>query len=479
MFFAGLLSIVGGILFFLSFPPVSFGFLIWFFLVPVFFAGRKFGFFGKFLTGFTAFFTGHFLNLYWIYPTVRWSGESVFVSFIALFLLSLLLAFLDGFLIVFANEKPLVVSAVAVAIGFIKTKFLSGFPWCALYVALVPTTKLMSSARFFGPFFLTFLIVFFNHSLYKSLSAKRARYFVIAVSLFALNFFLSFFPLVAEKREKKRITVCQLNVPQQEKWNAAKVSLILDRIDLFAKIARRKSDLVVFPESSLPGCFGYDKYADDFVDALEQKDGSSVLIGAIFFRKNKLYNSAVLVDSSGKQFYFKRKLVPFGEFVPMRKILGGFVKVLNDIGDFEKGNSAKTLVADNMRISPLICSEVIFPSLWHGDGNIIVNITNDAWFGRTAAARQHLNHARILAAASGLPVVFANNRGPSAIIDGTGRIIGQSGIYEMTLLSAEVPLPPRGSFYHRHFDLTLPVVFIGIVMEIFRRKKWMWKSSRN
>ncbi len=476
MLLSGLLSLTGGVLFFLSFPPASFGFLIWIFLVPIFFASGKLSPKGKYFVGFIAFFAGHFLNLYWIFYTVKSAGVTSLISFLALFLLSSILAFLDGFLIIFSKKNSVFVASLAAVIGFLKTKFLSGFPWCALYVALAKTPALLQSSKILGPFFLTFVIVFFNHSLYRGIKERKARYFLAALVLFASNFSFSLLPKVRGKKEK--ITVCQLNVSQQDKWSAEKASLILSRINLFAEIADKKSDLVVFPESCLPGIVGYDRYIDGFVDGLEREKLPPVLIGAATFRNNKLYNAAILINRGRRQFYFKRKLVPFGEFVPMREIFGRFAGVLNNLGDFDRGLSAKTLVADNLRIFPLICSEVIYPSLWHADANIIVNITNDAWFGRTAAAFQHLAHAIVCAASTGLPVVFADNRGPSAIIDGDGEIVKKSRFYSMSLLSAEVEVPKRGSFYHRHFDLTLPAVFLIIVL-FAGRKIWIEKFRKN
>lgn len=514
-------SLLSGVLYFLSFPPAGFNFLIWIFLIPLFYACSEKssrGFFypvrdktsphtiacdelrgkqvfdgrypeGKSLAsngasrrpisngvyGFLAGLSGFCLNLYWIYPTVRGAGEPFLISFGALFLLSAVLSLFTAVFAFSFKGSSLFIASAGTLLSFLRGIILTGFPWCALYVSQAKSPLFLQITGLMGPHFLTFAIIFFNHSLFRAVKKRckgepAGRPYVYALSTFLL---ITVFGIISIKKPvnsiSKKIFIGQLNIPQDIKWDSKSVGFIMEEIRTFI-LASKGADLVVFSESCLPGVLNYDRYVNDFLTDIKKEMGSPVLFGSAVFRHGNLYNTALLLDLYGKeQFYLKRKLVPFGEFVPFKKFFSGFVNVLNEIGGFTPGHKPGTLSLDGLRIIPLVCNEVIFPSLWRGDGNLIVNISNNAWYGKTAAAEQHLWHAIAAAAATGLPVIFSNNRGPSAFIDERGRVLKKTEMFSRELVSCEVQIPVRASFYQRNGDLTIPLILIFMLITIVKK----------
>ncbi len=473
-------SLFSGVLYFLSFPPAGLNFLAWIFLVPLFYAAAK-NPPGRFFYGFLAGLSGFCLNLYWIYPTVRGAGESFLVSFGALFLLSAVLSFFPAVFTLSFGGSSLFVAASGTILSFLRGIILTGFPWCALYVSQAESPLFLQITGLAGPHFLTFVIIFFNHSLFSAVcpasgsgvKKRKRRYLIYALVSLLLP---AVFGIVRINRTvaavEKKIFIGQLNIPQDIKWGSASAGFILERIKTFV-LSSKGADLVVFPESCLPGVINYDREMNRFLLEIQKGMSSPVLLGAAFFAKGNLYNTAVLLSLRGEgQTYLKRKLVPFGEFVPFKNFFSRFVNVLNEVGDFTPGTAPGSLKADGLRIIPLICNEIIFPSLWRGDGNLIVNISNNAWYGKTAAAEQHLWHARAAAAATGLPVIFSNNRGPSAVIDARGKVLKKTEMFSDALVSCDVQIPARASFYQRTGDLFILLILImGTVLILLKKEK--------
>jgi len=470
-------SLFSGVLYFLSFPPAGFNFLIWVFLVPLFYAAAK-NPSGRFFYGFLAGVAGFCLNLYWIYPTVRGAGEPFLISFAALFLLSAVLALFTAVFALSFKGSSLFIASAGTLLSFLRGIILTGFPWCALYVSQAKSPFFLQITGLMGPHFLTFAIIFFNHSLFRAVhpsrrdAAKKCKMSNTA-PFFVIFLLVAVFGIAGIKKpvnsKPKKIFIGQLNIPQDIKWDSASAGFIMKKIRTFVR-SSKGADLVVFPEACLPGVLNYDRYVNEFLADIKKEMDVPVLFGAAVFRRRNLYNTALLLSLYGKeQFYLKRKLVPFGEFVPFRKFFSGFVNVLNEIGGFTPGYEPGTLSSDGLRIIPLVCNEVIFPYLWRGEGNLIVNISNNAWYGKTAAAEQHLWHARAAAAATGLPVIFSNNRGPSAFIDARGKVLKKTGMFSDALVSCDVQIPVKASFYQRNGDLTIPLILIFMLAIVVRK----------
>ena len=159
------------------------------------------------------------------------------------------------------------------------------------------------------------------------------------------------------------------------------------------------------------------------------------------------YNSMLIINNKFEiiQIYNKRKLVPFGEFLPFEKILNsfGFKKITEGHGSFLKGKQDNNLIFEQLNILPLICYEIIFPNLIQKSGidtNLIVNISEDGWFGNTIGPDQHFSKSIFRAIENNTFLLRSTNKGTSAIIDNKGNIIKKINRNEAGNIEFEVPL---------------------------------------
>jgi apolipoprotein N-acyltransferase len=171
------------------------------------------------------------------------------------------------------------------------------------------------------------------------------------------------------------------------------------------------------------------------------------------------YNSAFLVAPDGVigQRYDKAHLVPFGEYVPLRRWLPFVGKLVAQVGDFVAGTPGQVLKWREHRLAPLICYEAIFPALTRAaalnGADLLVNLTNDAWYGRTSAPYQHLSLCVFRAVESRRSFIRAANTGISGFIDPTGRIENATGLFTDALASQDVPALTHQSLYTRIGDV--------------------------
>jgi apolipoprotein N-acyltransferase len=153
--------------------------------------------------------------------------------------------------------------------------------------------------------------------------------------------------------------------------------------------------------------------------------------------------------------------VPFGEYVPLQPLLtlGGrqAAKLVRQVADFTPGEGPRLGEADGYRMGPSICYEAIFPDFVRrftaAGADLLVNMTNDGWYGRTSAPYQHLAMARFRAVENGRYLVRAANTGISAVVDTRGRLLARTGLFERTVLVHEVPMVTGTTFYARYGDV--------------------------
>lgn len=256
-----------------------------------------------------------------------------------------------------------------------------------------------------------------------------------------------------------RVRLVQANIAQHHKWDPALMAAWFGRhLELTARPAPDGPPaLVVWPESAVP----YDVEESEEVrraiaDVLPE--GAFLAVGADRFRRYEdryeLTNSLYLLASDGRivDRYDKVDLVPFGEFLPFRRILRrlGLRALAAGSIDFQPGPGRRTLVADDLpAMSPLICYEAAYAGRatdGSGRARMLVNVTNDGWFGRSSGPYQHFAMARMRAIETGLPLLRAANTGISAIVDGAGRVraslaLGETGVVDGVVPPALSPPP--------------------------------------
>ncbi len=495
------LSIIAGILIAISFPNfyIPFVYVAGFYILLyiIFNSNVKISTFYSFTTGFIF----SLISFYWINNAiVHYGNVNVFVSIILYIFLSAgfsLIQFVIPSLFTSLLIKRYSVYGIFlfpflwVWVELLREFFpFTGFPWNLAGYMLSYINPLAQITEFVGIYGLSLLTVFipvsffyfFNKKNFVSLSILILTLLsVVVFYIFGLFKIKNYTP----EGEKYRIAVLQGNIPEEMKQDLDKREQVLDiYIKLFKEAAKEKPDLIVFPESALPfPPLAYDNpLKKKFFEEISDIKVAFLAGFDNYFTLNKkfyLYNSIFLYDEEHNSIYFynKIKLVPFGEYVPpLFKPLEKFFPYLQGY-DFKQGKEITTLNYKKMRIVPLICFEAIFSS-FVGDfvkkgGNIIINITNDAWFGKTSAPFQHFEMARVRAIEYRLYLVRAANTGISAIVNPVGEIEKSMGLFQRGYLVGDVFVNPyySGTFYLNYRKLLLLLFFVLTVVLMFFKEK--------
>jgi apolipoprotein N-acyltransferase len=269
--------------------------------------------------------------------------------------------------------------------------------------------------------------------------------------------------------EPIRVGLIQGNVDQGEKWDATRAAAIFqDYLRLTRQSLGEGAQLVLWPESSTPFYFEEDQAAADQVRRLAREARVPILVGSdqIDWRvdngrrvPSKFFNAAFLVraDGSTAAVYRKMHLVPFGEYVPLKRLLFFAAPLVEAVSDFSAGEKAELLPLDGHRISTAICYEIVYPNLVRqfvsGGSELLTTITNDAWFGKTSAPYQHFEQASMRAIEEGRYLVRSANTGISGIVDPYGRVLERTSIYQQAVLVGEARFLRTSTFYARHGDI--------------------------
>jgi apolipoprotein N-acyltransferase len=227
---------------------------------------------------------------------------------------------------------------------------------------------------------------------------------------------------------KIRVAILQANIDQYQKWDDAyEASIRKIYEDLLRDAAAQKPDLIVWPESAVPGWFPTQERYRIWVSSVVRASRTYNLVGAVTSRDGKDYNAAFLIAPDGTIAgeYHKQHLVPFGEYVPFGRFLSRWIPYLGQLGTFAAGDGPVVFTAGDVKIAPNICYEAIFADLVRAGvkagASLIVNVTNDGWFLDTGAPEQHYAANILRAVENRTPVVRAANTGISAVIDAHGR----------------------------------------------------------
>jgi apolipoprotein N-acyltransferase len=493
------LALSTAILLILSYPKFNLGFFAWFSFIPIsialYNAKTKFSAFKLgILTGFL-FYSG---ILYWIYFTCRAGGVNPFLSILAWMGLSLVLSIEWGIFAVmafFIPKKPLRPLTIALCWVFVEwikllvSQYWYWFPWFLVGYTQWQYSPIIQIASITGTLGLSFAIAFLGASIAEVIICKKPirQSFkkpipAISVVLFVVVFGVARLATPKTISNKKiKISVLQPNIDQYMKWDYKFVNSIEQTLkDQIKKTIPQKPELILWPESALPGWID-DEYSQAWLEKTLKGSNSFHIIGSVSERKGK-FVSAYLLNSKAEtvSVYDKRELVPFGEFVPYKPLLERFFGVLGKLGEFSAGNKNQNPFEINgLRVSPSVCYETIFPYLWR-DGakspsDLFVNITNDGWYLNTAAPYQHFLVGAFRAVENGKPVVRSANTGISGWFDGYGRVVAKTKLDTAGVFTYEIPVTKnQTTFYSRHGEvfacLCLILFLILMLLSIFKRK---------
>jgi apolipoprotein N-acyltransferase len=250
-------------------------------------------------------------------------------------------------------------------------------------------------------------------------------------------------------------------VAQDEKWDPGRSETILaGYLEQTRRAAAAGATLIVWPEASTPFAFELDPRGER-IRAAARETGAHLLIGSTLIEPApdyRYYNTAFLVDPSGETagVYRKQHLVPFGEYVPLSRSLFFVSPLVEGVAGFSAGSGPSTLPVGGRAVGTAICYEIIYPGLVRElvlrGSRLLSTVTNDAWYGRSAAPYQHFQQATMRAIEQGRFLVRAANTGISGVIDPYGRVLARSGLFEPAVVVEDVRLLDELTVYGRIGD---------------------------
>ena len=488
-----ILSIASGVLFAASFPDLGIGWLIFVAFLPLLIAVTRAKDGGKaFLYGWVSQLTAWLIMVPWVIRVMSHYGGLPYAVGVALFVaMATILGMYGGlFAWVVYRIRPqsiggwLLVPMAWAAVEFLRTYFLTGFPWNLVATAIVDYTSLIQISRFAGPYFVGVLILLpATIATYLITTRTRGIPAVLAVSATAIVYFVWWGTGLVASRLVVRPTgavpvvaaLLQPNISQEMRWDPESLLQIFQRMMTMTQRAIDDgASIVVWPESTVPLSYSVTEAYREAIESISRQHGVDIILGSVAedrARPGHLWNAAFLV-SAGRTVghYDKMKLVPFGEYVPLRKMLFFAEKLVRAVGDFQFGMSDRPLQG-RFLYGPAICYEVVFPQVTRAQvrngAEVLVTITNDAWYDGTAAPRQHLDQARLRAIEGDRYLLRAATTGISALIDPAGTIVeeipmGRDGII-MASFQPRTGLTPYVRFGDWFAWLAAAATLAGIV----------------
>ncbi|MCK4534787.1 MAG: apolipoprotein N-acyltransferase, partial [Syntrophobacterales bacterium] len=289
----------------------------------------------------------------------------------------------------------------------------------------------------------------------------------------------------AEHLDSVNVSLIQGNIDQSVKWSQKYQTDTMNIYrDMSADASKHGVSLIVWPETAVPFCFqNYDDRSRDVINTAKETN-SWLLFGSLGYARKEgeisFRNSAYLISPEGAVSgrYDKVHLVPFGEYVPLHNILFFIDKLVEGAGDFTPGGEITPFSMGDRKIGTLICYEGIFPEISREHclkgADLLVNITNDAWYGNTSAPYQHLTMAAFRAIENRTYMIRAANTGISAIVDPTGKIASRTDLFERTTLSGPVKFTRQNTFYSRYGNVfacsCIAFLLIGFLISLRRKK---------
>ena len=525
-----LLPIVTGLLLATAFPPFNISQSAWLAIVPMLFAFEDCSAKQAFCRGYVAGLVFFGATVWWtVYTTVAGTplllallGTVALIAFLALYFGTF------GALFAIANTmfdksntierssarsregdsvtRNLILAMAGTAgwvtLEWVRGVFLfGGFSWNFIGVAFWQSAPLVQFASVTGVYGVSALVCFVNFALYLTLrrffrqmrepeTGQRLSWeFYAAMALVCAAFLYGWREIQHGGGQQRtlRVVVVQGNIPQMLKFEASQKPMILERYRALTKtVTANPSDLIIWPETATPDALRYDPESYGAVTGLVAQAQTPLFTGTIdadpAANGAAYYNAAMLVlpDGTLQGVYRKIHLVPFGEYVPLRKALP-FMKWLTQIPDsFERGQEHTLFRVNDIPFGAIICFEDALPDLYRRfvqrGAEFMVNLTNDAWFKTSPAAEMHLANATFRAVENHRPLVRVTNNGMTCIVDEFGIMRSLLAPFAEGAANWELSVPQvrTQTFYTRFGDVFVAgcamVTALGIAVALFRRR---------
>jgi apolipoprotein N-acyltransferase len=442
------------------------------------------------------------VTLYWLVQTMTTFGG--LATPVSVFAAALLVAYLSLFPAVFAliqsrlartlgTRAILLAPMVWVATEMGRTYIWDGFPWELLgysQVTVLPVAQLASLVGVFG--LSAFVAMVSATAAYATLERTRRRWVAVgATALVVLGFGVWGAARVrvhalTSTGTPVRVAVLQGNILQEEKWNPALRTAIMGRyIEMTREAIGRGAQFILWPESATPFNYEEEPTAAEPIRRLAREAHVTLLIGSDQIERiapaaagrppqARYFNAAFLVrpDGSTGAIYRKIHLVPFGEYVPLKRILFFVGPIVEAVSDYSPGTIPVVLPVAGHTASTAICYEVIFSSLIRsfvtGGSELLTTITNDAWYGWSSAAFQHWDQASLRAIEEGRYLARAANTGISGFVDPYGRVLQKSNMFQSAVMVDDLRFLTTRTVYSRSGDVagwaSVGITLVALVM---------------
>ena len=487
-----ILVLLSGLIFGLSFIDIGVGFLCFFAFIPYLYFITKATPKQAFLFGFLF---GFFITLITLYGVFNVK----LIAFIGLIIaLPLYFAILSVFLRKVHESFPKIFLWIfpVIWIGFeyMMTLGSLNFPWLNVGYSLSKYYLLIQAADLLGIYGLSLLVIIINVLLFKVFTSKPKRLLVILI-IFVLWIGYGIYrdKTIKLKNSGLKIGIVQLNIMQEDKWKPENLVPTIDEYENQVRILAQVNDVdvVIMPESAIPTYILHEPKYRKRLQNFALENNISVLTGfpdyTVEMVKNrpkyKFYNSATMIDTTGvlHEKYNKIRLVPFGERIPLLSTFPILEKLQFGQANFEFGKDYPLYKIDDLNFSLLICFEGVFPELsrkYAKKGtDVLVVITNDAWFKRTVLPHEHANNTKIRAVETRLPLIRAANTGISYIVNPKGKTVIKTAVYERINITSNLAVKVSDSktvfvnfgylFAPLCFWVGAVIILISIILPLF------------
>jgi len=457
------------------------------YLTNLFLAGYCFGF-GFFLSG-----------NYWIAYSLTYEDSFKYLIPFAIILIPAFLGLFFGFAslaigpFLKKNFHSILIFSVGFSLSdFIRSKILTGFPWNIWSYSLSTFPEILQSINVIGFFaFNLIVITIFCSPVLLFFKKKKLNLTIFSVLIFLVFSNYLYGSFVVNKNEKfynviknqdinyRNIKIISPNFDLKYNLSENDVFNLVKKLVKYSEPDTEKNTIFVWPEGVFTGYNFSDliKYKNIIEDNFSNKHKIIFGVNTYDLENKKYFNSLVVINNNFEIIYQydKRKLVPFGEFLPLKNILNkyGFKKITEGYGSFSRGKITNNFKTEELNILPLICYEIIFPSLIQKSDiktNLIVNISEDAWFGESIGPHQHFAKAVFRAIESNVYLVRSANKGISAFINNKGQVVKSLKASEAGNIEMDIPVINSNSKNRNDLIFFLLLFTYTALFLIFKKK---------
>ncbi len=420
-------------------------------------------------------------GVFWLRISISQFGgvDALLATISTIMFITVVAAFFSfaGWLSCYLTKNPVIRLSITIPAAWglmewMRSWVLTGFPWLALGYSQIDS-PLRSFAPIFGVYGISWILMLSIGWLmlgivywYQKCRAQAIKWLIMALLPWAIGWILANAAWVVPYGKSLQISIIQPSIPQAIKWEPQQ---LIPTLKTYRQMTREaKGSLIIWPETAIPAFLH--QVEKHFLLPLAQELANrnvKLLVGVPVLDPDgkRYYNGAVLAGVPNA-FYYKRHLVPFGEFLPFRKWLGPFLDFLQiPMSNFAPGIKQSTNIQINNHIAGIsICYEDAFGAEVRTalpKATFLVNLSNDAWFGDSLAPHQHLEIARMRALEMGRPLVRATNSGISALIDAAGQVQTASKLFAKTTLTGTIQ-PMQGTTLFVYWGNSMVIILMCI-----------------